>query len=153
MLTRSTQSTDSGRPLLSPVLRGTALAAALMLIASALFALQPSLAGGSSTGVALGLGSGIAGAGAYLLLSRLGQAGESERITGFYFSLVVCALAGIPTLIAGFSITTLEQVGIVLAIGLLATVAQLAMGRAYAIGSPLIPATFSYSTVIFSSLL
>lgn len=268
MLTRSTQSTDSGRPWLSPALRGTALAAALMLIASALFALQaalvkiglqqmaplelvffrglicaavilafarlggqslatrhpggqiglgvigfaslglyfasigmlplvtatalnytaplilalalglrqaraaratlllwvtggfvgacfllqPSLAGGSSTGVALGLGSGIAGAGAYLLLSRLGQAGESERVTGFYFSLVICALAGIPTVIAGFSITTLEQVGIVLAIGLLATVAQLAMGRAYAIGSPLIPATFSYSTVIFSSL-
>ncbi|MGH9421342.1 MAG: Coq4 family protein [Thermoanaerobaculia bacterium] len=115
--------------------------------------LQPSLVGGSSMGVALGIGSGIAGAGAYLLLSRMGKAGEPEHVTGFYFSLVVCVLAGIPTLFSGFSITTLEQVGIVLAIGLLATVAQLAMARAYALGSPLIPATFSYSTVIFSSLL
>ena len=115
--------------------------------------LQPSLAGGSPTGVMLGLGSGIAAAGGYLLLSRLGQAGEPERVTGFYFSIVICALAAIPTAIAGFSIATLEQVGIVLAIGLLATIGQLAMGRAYAIGSPLIPATFSYSTVIFSSLL
>jgi drug/metabolite transporter (DMT)-like permease len=115
--------------------------------------LQPSLAGGSASGVALGLGSGIAGAGAYLLLSRLGRAGEPEHVTGFYFSLVVCALAGVPTLASGFSLATADQLGIVLAIGLLATVAQLAMARAYAVGSPLIPATFSYSTVVFSSLL
>jgi ubiquinone biosynthesis protein Coq4/drug/metabolite transporter (DMT)-like permease len=115
--------------------------------------LNPSLAGGSASGVALGLGSGVAAAAGYLLLSRLGRAGESERVTAFYFSIVICALAGLPTVVAGFAIATLEQVGIVLAIGLLATLAQLAMGRAYAIGSPMIPATFSFSAVIFSSLL
>jgi len=118
----------------------------------ACFALQPSLAGGSSIGVALGLGSGLAAAASYMLLGRLGRSGESERVTSFYFSLVVCALAGVPTLATGFSIGTFEQLGIVLAIGLLATVAQLAVAKAYAIGSPMIPATFSYSTVIFSSL-
>jgi ubiquinone biosynthesis protein Coq4/drug/metabolite transporter (DMT)-like permease len=115
--------------------------------------LQPSLAGGSSMGVMLGLLSGITGAGGYLLLSRLGRSGEPERVTGFYFSLVVCILAGVPSLLAGFSIATWQQFGIVLAIGLLATAAQLAVGRAYALGSPLVPATVSYSAVIFSSLL
>jgi ubiquinone biosynthesis protein Coq4/drug/metabolite transporter (DMT)-like permease len=119
----------------------------------ACFVLQPSLAGGSSIGVALGLGSGLAAAASYMLLGRLGRSGESERVTGFYFSLVICALAGVPTLATGFSIGTFEQLGIVLAIGLLATAAQLAVAKAYAIGSPVIPATFSYSTVIFSSLL
>jgi len=119
----------------------------------ACFVLQPSLAGGSSIGVALGLGSGLAAAASYALLGRLGRSGESERVTGFYFSLVICALAAVPTLVSGFSISTLEQLGIVLAIGLLATVAQLATAKAYAIGSPVIPATFSYSAVIFSSLL
>ncbi len=121
--------------------------------AGACLVLQPSFAGGSLAGFALGLASGVAGGAAYLLLSHLGRAGESERVTGFYFSLAVCVLAGIPTLAAGFSISTFEQLGIVLAIGLLATVAQLAMGRAYAIGSPLIPATFSYGAVVFSSVL
>lgn len=110
--------------------------------------LQPAL--GSASGVMLGLGSGIAAAVGYALLSRLGQAGESERVTGFYFSATVCAIAAVPTLATGFSIATLAQAGTVLAIGVLATVAQLAMGRAYAIGSPLVPATFSYSTVVFS---
>lgn len=115
--------------------------------------LQPSLSGGSPTGIVVGLLSGLTGAGAYLLLSSLGSAGESERVTGFWFSLVVCLLAGVPTAVAGFSIATLEQAGLVLGIGLLATAAQLAIGRAYALGSPMIPATFSYSAVVFSSLL
>ena len=136
--------------------RSTRIALLLWVVCGflgACFALQPSLAGGSSIGVALGLGSGLAAAASYLLLGRLGRSGESERVTGFYFSLVICALAAVPTLATGFSISTFEQLGIVLAIGLLATVAQLAVAKAYAIGSPMIPATFSYSTVIFSSLL
>jgi S-adenosylmethionine uptake transporter len=132
--------------------------AALILWATGGFAgvwliLHPSFAGGTSTGVVLALLSGLTAAGGYLLLSKLGREGESERVTGFYFSLIVCVLAGIPTVFSGFSIATLQQVGLVVAIGLLATVGQLAMGRAYAIGSPLIPATVSYSTVVFSSLL
>jgi ubiquinone biosynthesis protein Coq4/drug/metabolite transporter (DMT)-like permease len=136
--------------------RGTRVALLLWVACGflgACFALQPSLAGGSSIGVALGLGSGLAAAASYVLLGRLGRSGEPERVTGFYFSLVMCVLAGVPTLATGFSIGTFEQLGIVLAIGLLATVAQLAVAKAYAIGSPAIPSTFSYSTVIFSSLL
>jgi ubiquinone biosynthesis protein Coq4/drug/metabolite transporter (DMT)-like permease len=136
--------------------RGTRFALLLWVACGflgACFVLQPSLAGGSSVGVALGLGSGLAGAAAYVLLGRLGRSGESERVTSFYFSLVMCALAAVPTLATGFSIGSFAQLGIVLAIGLLATVAQLAMARAYAIGSSVVSATFSYSTVIFSSLL
>lgn len=115
--------------------------------------LQPSFAENNPMAVALGLGSGVAAAAGYILLNRLGQSGESERVTGFYFSLVVCALAAIPTFLSGFSLATLAQLGIVVAIGVFAAIAQLAMGRAYAIGSPMIPATLSYSTVVFSSLL
>jgi ubiquinone biosynthesis protein Coq4/drug/metabolite transporter (DMT)-like permease len=115
--------------------------------------LRPSLADSTATGVMFGLLSGITGAAAYLLLSRLGRSGEPERVTGFYFSIVVCLLAGIPTLSRGFSISEWDHVGLVLAIGLLATFAQLAVGRAYAISSPMIPATLSYSAVIFSSLI
>jgi ubiquinone biosynthesis protein Coq4/drug/metabolite transporter (DMT)-like permease len=115
--------------------------------------LQPSFHSGSATGVVLGLLSGFTGGFCYLMLSRLGHAGEPQRVTAFYFSLIACLLAGVPTLLAGFSIATQEQFILVLAIGLLATVAQLAVAKAYAISSPLIPSTLSYCAVVFSSIL
>lgn len=115
--------------------------------------LQPSFAEGSPTGVMLGLLSGLTGAAAYLLLGRLGRSGEPQRVTAFYFSVLVCAFAGIPTLMNGFSIATPDQLALVLGIGLLATLAQLAVVKAYSISAPLIPATLSYTTVIFSSLI
>jgi S-adenosylmethionine uptake transporter len=115
--------------------------------------LQPSFAGGSPEGVIYGLLSGLTGAFCYLLLGRLGHAGERVHVTAFYFSAVACVLAGIPTAISGFAIATQEQLLLVVAIGLLAAVAQLAVAKAYAIGSPLIPSTLSYSTVIFTSII
>lgn len=121
--------------------------------AGACLVLQPWFAVGSPTGVMLGLLSGLTGAAAYLLLGHLGRSGEPQRVTAFYFSVLVCVLAGIPTLARGFSIAAWDQVMLVLAIGLLATVAQLAVIKAYAISTPLIPSTLSYSAVIFSSLI
>lgn len=135
----------------------TASTAALLPVAGGFLGvwalLEPSFAGGSSTGVWLGLISGLTGAFAYLLLGRLGRAGEPQRVTAFYFSVFVCVFAGIPTLTGGLSIVGWEQLALVLAIGLLATFAQLAMTQAYAISTPLVPATLSYSAVIFSSMI
>ena len=137
--------------------RGGALHAAQLWVAAGFvgvcLVLQPSFSGGSTAGMIYALLSGITGAFCYLLLGRLGHAGEPQRVTAFYFSLVACVLAGIPTLAAGFSIASNEQVLLVLGIGLLATVAQLAIAKAYAISSPLIPSTLSYSAVVFSSIL
>jgi ubiquinone biosynthesis protein Coq4/drug/metabolite transporter (DMT)-like permease len=138
-------------------LRRSGLHAALLWVAAGFvgvcLVLQPSFEGGSTVGVTYALLSGVTGAVCYLLLGRLGHAGEPQRVTAFWFSLIACALAGIPTLTTGFSIATGEQVLLVLAIGLLATVAQLAVAKAYAISSPLIPSTLSYSAVVFSSIL
>jgi ubiquinone biosynthesis protein Coq4/drug/metabolite transporter (DMT)-like permease len=114
--------------------------------------LQPSFSSGSGLGVTLGLLSGVTGAFCYLLLSRLGHDGEPRRVTAFYFSLITGLLAGVPTLVHGLSIASLEQLALVLAIGLLATLAQLAIAQAYAISSPLIPSTVSYSAIVFSSI-
>jgi len=115
--------------------------------------LQPSFASSNPEGVIYGLLSGLTGAFCYLLLGRLGHAGEPERVTALYFSAVVCILAGIPTLMAGFSIASQEQVLLVVAIGLLATLAQLAVAKAYAVSSALIPSILSYCAVIFSSII
>ncbi len=115
--------------------------------------LQPSLAQGDPMGMILGLLSGLAAAVSYLLLARLGQSGEPQHVSSFWFSLVAVVLAGVPTLSAGFSIANGDQAAIVLGIGLLATFAQLAVAKAYSISAPQIPATLSYTTVIFSSLI
>jgi S-adenosylmethionine uptake transporter len=114
--------------------------------------LEPSLSAGSARGMILALGSGLTGAVAYLLLSRLGRSGEPNRVTAFWFSLVVCALSGLATLRDGFSVASWHQAGVLIAMGLLAAVAQLAVFKAYALSTPLIPATLSYSAVVFSSL-
>ena len=55
-------------------------------------------------------------------------------------------LAGIPLAGSGFSIATQEQPGWCSASASYATFAQLAMIKAYTLGSPLIPATLSYAT-------
>jgi ubiquinone biosynthesis protein Coq4/drug/metabolite transporter (DMT)-like permease len=115
--------------------------------------LQPSFASDSTLGVVLGLLSGVTGAFCYLMLSRLGHEAEPQRVTAFYFSLTTCLLAAVPTLFKGFSIATPQQLALVLGIGLLATLAQLAIAKAYAISSPLIPSTLSYTAIVFSSIL
>ncbi|MGE5640370.1 MAG: Coq4 family protein [Clostridia bacterium] len=114
--------------------------------------LEPSLTAGSARGVMLALASGLTGAIAYLLLSRLGRSGEPNRVTAFWFSLIVCVLAGLATLRDGFSVDSWRQAGVLVAMGLLAAFAQLAVFKAYALSTPLVPATLSYSAVVFSSL-
>ena len=115
--------------------------------------LQPSFVSRSATGVALGLLSGLTGAVAYLLLGRLGRSGEPQRVTAFWFSIAVASLAGIPMLAQGVAAATAQQLALALAIGLLATMAQLAVIKAYSVCAPLVPSTFSYAAVIFSSLI
>jgi S-adenosylmethionine uptake transporter len=115
--------------------------------------LQPSFAGGSPAGVMFGLLSGATGAAGYLLLGRLGRAGEPQRVTAFWFSAALAVLAGIPAFGHGLSLHSWDNAALVLAIGLVASFGQLAMIKAYAVSNPLIPSTLSYSVVIFSSVI
>lgn len=98
----------------------------------------------------VGLLSGVLAALAYLQVTALGRVGEPEERTVFYFS-VGGALAGFAlTLAGGFGTHTARGVGLLLAIGLLATTAQLMMTRAYAIGRTLSNATLQYAGIAFS---
>ena len=115
--------------------------------------LEPSFASAGIYGVALGLLAGGTAALAYLMLGWLGRAGEPQRVSLFHYSAAIAVLAGIPTLFRGLTTASAEQWALVLAIGLIAALAQLAVFKAYALSAPVIPATLSYSTVIFSSLL
>lgn len=130
-----------------------AVAGVMVGLAGVWLLLKPSLGGQHWPGVSIALFSGVSGGVAYLLLSRLGIAGEPEWRTSLYFSAVGTVLGGIATLMFGTSVNTGREVALVASIGVLATLAQLAMAAAYSYGTPLIPATFSYAAVVFSSLI
>ena len=92
----------------------------------------------------IGLLSGMLAAMAYLQVTALGRAGETEYRVVFYFSIGGMA-AGLATMLwTGTSSLQLPGALWVVAVGVLATVAQLMMTRAYATGRTLVNASLQY---------
>jgi drug/metabolite transporter (DMT)-like permease len=97
-----------------------------------------------------GLSSGVLAALAYLQVTALGRAGEpAERIV-FYFSLGGVVLGAIWMLVQGSAGHSARGLALLLAIGLLATAAQMMMTRAYRIGSTLANACLQYLGIVFA---
>jgi drug/metabolite transporter (DMT)-like permease len=97
-----------------------------------------------------GLMSGLLSAMAYLQVTSLGRAGEPEIRVVFYFSFGGMLAGALVASIEGWQGHTLAGAGLLLATGLLATIAQLMMTRAYAIGRPLVNASLQYLGIVFS---
>ena len=112
--------------------------------------LQPTLERDSFQGAMAGLLSGILAAMAYLQVTALGRAGEPEYRVVFYFSLGGMATGGSLALWNGIHAHSGRGVALLLAIGLLATIAQMMMTRAYAIGRTLGNASLQYLGIAFS---
>jgi S-adenosylmethionine uptake transporter len=100
----------------------------------------------------MGLLSGLLAAFAYLQVAQLGRMGEPEYRVVFYFSLG-CMIGGLAGALAmGYNTQhTWQGIGLLLAIGLLACMAQMAMTRAYTVGKTLVIANMQYSGIVFSS--
>lgn len=113
--------------------------------------LQPSI---------IALMSGMLSALAYLQVRRLGQLGEPEYRVVFYFSIMGLVagvlgslfnpmFSGVPTV---WHAHTPQGVALLLGVGVSATVAQIAMTRAYRLGKTLVVANLQYTGIVFSSL-
>ncbi|WP_249384049.1 DMT family transporter [Chitinivorax sp. B] len=100
----------------------------------------------------LGLCSGFLAAIAMINVRQLGQIGEPEYRVVFYFSLISSLGAGAWMLVHRFSAITGAGALILLCMGASATLAQLALTRAYSTGATLMVASLAYSTVVFSAL-
>ena len=100
----------------------------------------------------LGLISGFLAAVAYLNVKQLGVIGEPETRTVFYFSLTASIGSGVWMLFDTMHTITPQGFAILLGLGSTATLAQLAMTRAYRIGNTLVVGSMAYSTIIFASL-
>ncbi len=125
---------------------------ALVLVgfAGVALVLHPTLGQDQAWPGVIGLASGMLSALAYLQVTTLGRVGEPELRVVFYFS---CggALAGLAmALVGGMHAHTVKGMALLVATGALATAAQVAMTRAYAIGKPLTNASLQYLGIAFS---
>ncbi|MCX7174318.1 MAG: DMT family transporter [Proteobacteria bacterium] len=120
--------------------------------------LRPSWSSGQIAGGLFGLGSGVIASVAYLNVRKLGELGEPEWRTVFYFSLIA-AIGGLPWVLwglagAGQLLPAIDARGwlLLLGVGGFGALAQLCMTRAYKHGKTMVSASLAYSTVVFSSL-
>jgi drug/metabolite transporter (DMT)-like permease len=133
-------------------MRGGMLGALVVGLVGVTLLLKPTLHADQLTGGLVGLGSGILAGMAYFSVRELGARGEPEMRTVFYFSLVSSACAALWLMFSELHAVDLRSALLLLGVASFATVAQLAMTRAYTRGKTLMSAALAYSTVIFSSL-
>ncbi len=131
--------------------RGILGALAIGLAGVALL-LRPTFHADQLFGGLVGLASGVLAGMAYFSVRELGARGEAETRTVFYFSLVSVVGSGIWLLFVDWHPVDADSGLLLLGVGIFATLAQLAMTRAYARGKTLAAAALSYSTVVFSCL-
>ncbi|HEX4327096.1 MAG TPA: DMT family transporter [Burkholderiales bacterium] len=103
--------------------------------------------------ITIGLLSGVAGATALLNVRRLGALGEPDmRIFLWSSSVIALGAALWLTATGGWHMHGFDAVKWVVAMGALATAAQLCQTRAYSRGGTILTANLSYATVLFSAL-
>jgi len=129
---------------------GRLVAAVLVGFAGVALVLQPTVAQDQFWPGLSGLASGLLAAMAYLQVTALGRQGEPDYRVVFYFSLGGVVLGAATMAATGASPHAPRGVALLLAIGLLAVVAQMLMTRAYTIGSVLANAALQYLGILFA---
>lgn len=101
-----------------------------------------------------GLLSGVGAGLALFHVRELGELGERPGVTVFwlYCLSTVCGLVWV-LLQGGFTPLAVSDLGLLLAMGLLGLLGQLAMTRAYKEGRKFVVSSLAYLTVVFSALL
>lgn len=133
-------------PLLMTVLAG---------FAGVALTLRPTLDQNQLFAGLMGLLSGISASLAYLQVTALGRAGEPVERTVFYFALGTTVAGALGIGFAGFTpwqqITWQAAIWL-LPIGVLASLGQWCMTRAYSHGHTLVVASLQYSGIVFAAL-
>jgi drug/metabolite transporter (DMT)-like permease len=118
--------------------------------AGVILLLHPSIQEDQWTGGLIGLASGFLAAVAYLNIKFLGNLGEPDWRVVFYFTLISTIITSIWMMFDTFHPITPFNFLLLMGIGITATLAQLALTRAYHTGKVLVVGTLAYSTVLFA---
>jgi drug/metabolite transporter (DMT)-like permease len=135
------------------------LAAVLLGFIGVALVLRPTIEREQWWDALIGLVSGMLSAWAYLQVAGLGRSGEPEHRVVFYFSSFG-TLAGLGLMAAvhlsghqAWASLSPQGWAWLLGIGVFATLAQLAMTRAYALGEPLAMASLQYLGIVHAFIL
>ena len=101
----------------------------------------------------IGLISGIGAALAYIHVIQLSKLNEPDWRTVFYFTLVSTLGSGLWISFTDYQKLIWDDVWILIPLGLSATIAQIAMTRAYRLGNSLVIGALSYLTIVFSGVI
>ncbi|MEN5165550.1 MULTISPECIES: DMT family transporter [Achromobacter] len=115
--------------------------------------LRPSITDDQWLAAVMGMGAGAMSAIAMMQIRQLGRIGEPEWRTVLFFSVAVCvsSLAGL--WFEGWGQADWQGYASLFGVGVAGMFGQLAMTRAFGMGSALLTAALQYSTIIFAALL
>jgi S-adenosylmethionine uptake transporter len=135
--------------------QGPLLATVLMGFAGVVLTLRPTIDHDQLFAGVVGLLSGMGAAMAYMQVTALGKAGEPDERTVFYFS-VGTALTGLVGLVftghTPWAQVRWEDAAWVVPIGVLASLGQWCMTRAYRKGATLVVASMQYFGIVFAAI-
>jgi len=134
--------------------QGPLMSTVLLGFAGVVMTLRPTIDHDQLFAGVIGLLSGLGAALAYMQVTALGKAGEPEERTVFYFAVGTMVLGGAGLVFA--PVTPWDQVrwqdaAWVVPIGVLASLGQWCMTRAYRKGATLVVASMQYSGIVFAS--
>ena len=135
--------------------QGPLLGTVLMGFAGVVLTLRPTIDHDQLFAGVVGLLSGMGAALAYMQVTALGRVGEPEERTVFYFSVgtaLVGAIGMLFTEMTPWAQVRWQDAAWVIPIGVLASMGQWCMTRAYRHGATLVVASMQYSGIVFASI-
>jgi S-adenosylmethionine uptake transporter len=135
--------------------QGPLMLTVLASFAGVVMMLRPTLDQNQLFAGLIGLLSGMGAALAYLQVTALGKVGEPEGRTVFYFSIgtAVAGIVGIAfTGLTPWSAASWQATAWLVPIGVLASLGQWCMTRAYSRGATLLVANLQYSGIVFAAM-
>ena len=135
--------------------QGPLMATVLAGFAGVVLMLRPTLDQNQLFAGLVGLLSGISASLAYMQVTALGRVGEPEGRTVFYFSIGTAVVGCIGVAFTGltpWSAATWQANAWLVPIGVLASMGQWCMTRAYSRGPTLLVANLQYSGIVFAGI-
>ena len=136
--------------------QGPLVLAILASFCGVVMLLRPAMDQNQSFAGLIGLLSGLGAAFAYMQVMAISRMGEPEIRTVFYFGVGTAVAGAIGMALTGTSTWSWEQALWLPPLGILASLGQLAMTKAYAMsknhGSTLMVANLQYSGIVFAAL-